>query len=79
MLSWSLFKRTDFNNNKNSNFFLCHHNHEKYLYRYLENFDLFFHTYSVNDELDSKLVDIVNPTKFMFEQETSETLKEVIR
>ena len=63
------------NNNKNSNFFLCHRNHEKYLYRYLENFDLFFHTYSVNDELDSKLVDIVNPTKFMFEQETSETFK----
>ena len=29
----------------------------------------------MNDELDSKLVDIVNPTKFMFEQETSETFK----
>ena len=58
-----------FRNNppKNSNFFSCQENHHNFLYQYLGDYDIFFHTYPVDTESDSRLVDLVNPTNYVFE------------
>lgn len=55
---------------KGSNFFLCHENHKRMLLDYYPNSDIFFHSHSVNLNLDSKLVDLLKPKKYSFKKTT---------
>tara|TARA_B100001093_G_scaffold454094_1_gene463197 strand:+ start:7175 stop:7804 length:630 start_codon:yes stop_codon:yes gene_type:complete len=55
---------------KGSNFFLCYENHKRMLLDYYPNSDIYFHSHSVNLNLDSKLVDLLKPKKYSFKKTT---------
>jgi len=53
---------------KPCNFFLVYENHKKYLYDCFKNVDIYFHTYTCNDEDDEKLVKLLNPKKYVIDK-----------
>lgn len=52
-----------------SDFSLCYENHKEKLFPYLDNYDVFFHTYSHTQTSDEKLVEILKPKKYIIDKE----------
>ena len=56
-------------NGLGSDFSLCIKNHTEKLFPYLDDYDVFFHTYSCNQTDDEKLVEILKPKKYIIDKE----------
>lgn len=56
-------------NQLGSDFSLCYENHKEKLFPYLDNYDVFFHTYSHTQTSDEKLVEILKPKKYIIDKE----------
>ena len=52
-----------------SDFSLCYENHKEKLFPYLDNYDVFFHTYSHTQTSDEKLVETLQPKKYIIDKE----------
>ena len=52
-----------------SNFSLCYENHKEKLFSYLDDYDVFFHTYSHTQTSDEKLVETLQPKKCIIDEE----------
>ena len=52
-----------------SDFSLCYENHNEKLFSYLDNYDVFFHTYSHTQTSDEKLVETLQPKKYTIDKE----------
>lgn len=53
---------------KSSNFLLCYENHVKNLLNLYRDFDVYFHSHSVDDEQDNNLVKLLKPKNYSFEK-----------
>lgn len=61
-----------------SNFFLNLDNNKQMVWDCFSDYDIFLHTYSVNQQLDKKLIDLVNPTAYKIENDESTEIRKSI-
>ena len=61
-----------------SNFFLNFENNKEMLWKCFSEYDVFLHTYSVNNQLDTKLVDLIKPKNYEIETNNSTEIRNSI-
>lgn len=66
------------NRNQGSSFFYNYENHKSHLISCYDDIDIFFHTYSVNEELDNKLISALNAKKYQIERSVNYEMRHSI-
>lgn len=61
-----------------SNFFLNFENNKEMLWDCFSEYDVFFHTYSVNEQLDTELINLINPKNYEIETNNSTEIRNSI-